>query len=385
MAHVKQVEKPMKKPIYKKWWFWAIIIVVAIGVSSAGGGDNPEPTEVGSGNTTEEIAEATEKPTPKPTVTPNPYEKYYNVVMENELVINGNELSINLTTNIADGAIIEFYITNVVETIDGSTAEVEDGKASVTFILGEDASVDEYIGLIMFEFDRLENKQNQNIIDIYGENGENITGDLALDDTASGVFVRTNIVYYPNQQAVIDARKQVIIDEYNINKYSGSGQDVVTDIILPKSLSILRLKNKGKSNFIVYLHDETDKDLIANEIGNFNGTIPIFGEGPFMLEIDGDKWSAEFEPMFEAESGVFNGKGFAASGYFDVPEENIWTITHNGESNFIVYLHTDQGSELVQNEIGKVNGNIILDIPSGSTICVWEIQADGEWSINPKE
>lgn len=46
MAHVKQVDKPKNKSIFKKWWVWTIIIIVAIVIISASGGDNEEPIEV---------------------------------------------------------------------------------------------------------------------------------------------------------------------------------------------------------------------------------------------------------------------------------------------------------------------------------------------------
>ncbi len=39
----------VKKPIYKKWWFWLIIAIAFIGIIAAAGGDSSEPSS-SSGN-----------------------------------------------------------------------------------------------------------------------------------------------------------------------------------------------------------------------------------------------------------------------------------------------------------------------------------------------
>lgn len=35
----------MSKPIYKRWWFWAIIVIVLIAIGSSGGEDKPKKAE----------------------------------------------------------------------------------------------------------------------------------------------------------------------------------------------------------------------------------------------------------------------------------------------------------------------------------------------------
>lgn len=51
----------MKKPFYKKWWFWAIVVIIVIGLGSEtakqptkAGTDSPLATESNSGETKEE-------------------------------------------------------------------------------------------------------------------------------------------------------------------------------------------------------------------------------------------------------------------------------------------------------------------------------------------
>lgn len=50
-----------KAPIYKKWWFWAIIVVVIVGIGEAGvsNRDNNQPEEITNENTTNETSEDT--------------------------------------------------------------------------------------------------------------------------------------------------------------------------------------------------------------------------------------------------------------------------------------------------------------------------------------
>lgn len=38
------MEKPIKKPLFKRWWFWVIVVIVVIGAIASGGNDNTKPT-----------------------------------------------------------------------------------------------------------------------------------------------------------------------------------------------------------------------------------------------------------------------------------------------------------------------------------------------------
>ncbi len=57
-------------------------------------------------------------------------------------------------------------------------------------------------------------------------------------------------------------------------------------------------------------------------------------------------------------------------------------MTHDGQRNFVVYLHCGTNRQLVQNRIGSFQGSSILTMPAGS--CAWEVQADGNWSLKPR-
>lgn len=39
------MEKPIKKPLFKRWWFWVIIVVVVIGAIASGGDNDKKPVD----------------------------------------------------------------------------------------------------------------------------------------------------------------------------------------------------------------------------------------------------------------------------------------------------------------------------------------------------
>lgn len=54
------------------------------------------------------------------------------------------------------------------------------------------------------------------------------------------------------------------------------------------------------------------------------------------------------------------------------------SITHEGQSNFLVLAFNKTGVDNIVNEIGAYSGNVLLETPSIVTIT-----ADGGWTINP--
>jgi|GEM_PF-3647334 len=373
--------KQGRKQVFLTWFIAGFVCLILVGVTS-------DSEDASSDNVTvsESTEEAADESLEEPAVEEGTYDT--EIALTGTIVKGDGTLTVDITTNIIDGAIIDVFILNDGLDSLSDVVEVKNGEATIEFTLPEEWNPQAYAGSVSLNFNKEEHSQPDEVKVAYGEKGELITSKDAQDQDDGGVSVHvlTNSVFYPDEETVQSFKRQEMIDKYADLKYEGSNQDVIQDIILPTGLSTVTFNYTGSSNFIVYLHSSTGKDLIVNEIGRFNGTIPVFGEGPFMLEVDGaGSWTADFNPMLETDTAIFEGNGFNVSGYFSAPKETVWTVSHDGRSNFIVYLHTDKGSELVQNEIGVVDGTIILDIPSGSTICLWEVQADGNWSLKPKE
>jgi len=76
--------------------------------------------------------------------------------------------------------------------------------------------------------------------------------------------------------------------------------------------------------------------------------------------------------------------GDQVSGLFLPTKEGAvpFVFTHNGTSNFIVLVTCGGGTDYAQNEIGKVDGSAVVKFSDGP--CLWDVQADGEWTISAK-
>lgn len=132
------------------------------------------------------------------------------------------------------------------------------------------------------------------------------------------------------------------------------------------------------------LYQGDERDLLINEIGRYNGSRPIWGDDQTILAIDADgAWTLEIRSVWITDTAAFSGKGDAVSGAFVPPKGGPWNVIHDGESNFVVLLHCAGGSDLIQNEIGSVSGSIMVSFLEGP--CLWEVEADGKWSLAPRE
>ncbi len=153
---------------------------------------------------------------------------------------------------------------------------------------------------------------------------------------------------------------------------------------MPSALSVVRFTHKGASNFAVWIYQDGDKDLLVNTIGSYSGTRPIFKDAPAYFDITADgAWTIDIVPLGLAGDGApFSGKGDDVSGVFAAPDTGAWTFTHDGDRNFAVWLHCDEGSDLIQNEIGQVDNSHIVEF--NGDLCFWEVEADGSWALAPR-
>jgi len=169
--------------------------------------------------------------------------------------------------------------------------------------------------------------------------------------------------------------------------YSGSGAEVVILDPLGEDVFYATVTHDGSSNVALWSVDENgqDIDLLVNEIGDYEGAVPInFSGDPAALRIEADgDWTIEFHHLAEAPrwdgTGAYEARGDgvlivdgAAEGLTPV------TLTHDGESNFAGWAYGDGSyADLIVNEIGTYEGTMLL--PDGSLVLV--ITADGLWSI----
>ncbi len=169
---------------------------------------------------------------------------------------------------------------------------------------------------------------------------------------------------------------------------SGTGQEVTDPFYLRAPVNRIKFRHRGESNFIVHAFDPSgEEEYLVNVIGNYDGSVPLFGEGEWYLEVDADgPWTARIEAVPMASKPVLSlsGSGDYVSDAF-MPSRTgpvPYAFTHSGESNFIVHLYCGDEADYVQNEIGPVENSAVARFAEGP--CLWEVNADGEWSIAPK-
>ena len=177
-------------------------------------------------------------------------------------------------------------------------------------------------------------------------------------------------------------------------KISGHGDGVVTHCTLKSGPNVFAISHTGTSNFIVRIFDdEGDRDTLINEIGDYRGSVLAFGGteysnqsiGPCTWEIRADGgWTIETTPPAD---GRTNGTGDDVTTCTLASGNNVFNVSHNGESNFIVGIYDQEGSrDTLVNEIGQYDGTVlvragdgVLDLIPGP--CTIEINADGAWTI----
>lgn len=169
----------------------------------------------------------------------------------------------------------------------------------------------------------------------------------------------------------------------------GNGDKVVDFTKTWSGPSILKITNKGSSNFVVENYDSEGNqiDLLVNEIGSYSGTQLI---GIMIYEADTTRFSIESSGAWSITAYPFDLSlldQVSAPGHLDGKGDDVVAINGNadlitgadtGESNFIIYALDDSNESLIFNEIGPYSGQKVL--PSGSVVLI--ILCQDSWSID---
>ena len=171
-------------------------------------------------------------------------------------------------------------------------------------------------------------------------------------------------------------------------KLSGTGKVVTDKFTPPGAVNRITFDHKGQSNFIVHVFNEDgNEDSLVNVIGSYHGEVLLFEGGPVYFEVNADgPWSAVVDLVLRSDTPVtqLSGHGDTVSDAFtpDTSGAVPYVLTHSGERNFIVHLYCAGGIDSVENEIGKVNDQVVVRFSDGP--CLWGVHADGDWSLAPK-
>jgi len=166
----------------------------------------------------------------------------------------------------------------------------------------------------------------------------------------------------------------------------GQGDDVIK-LEIPAVPVVVELTHDGTSNFAVTSLDDSFEsiDLLVNEIGPYEGTRGMqLSEDEIVtgLEIMADgNWTYEIRPVAQEPvlSCPVNGRGddiIVLSNFKDSGRPA--DLTHDGESNFSIVTYGGFLPDLIVNEIGPYDGTVKVSAEP----FVWDITADGAWSID---
>ena len=173
--------------------------------------------------------------------------------------------------------------------------------------------------------------------------------------------------------------------------FNGTGDTVITSFNLELGLTVVASTHSGVRNFVVWLKDSqgANVELFVNEIGAYDGSgaVGITSAGQHVLDIDADgDWTIAITQPREVNAPSTT--SFAGSGDFATPVFTassglqIFDLTYNGPSNFIVWLMDEDGNleELLANEIGSYTGSDSASVAGGEYLL--DVTASGPWAVS---
>lgn len=250
---------PAKKAVWKRWWFWVAVVLVIgiIGLAAGGGGtgdtDQRASAESPPAQTESPASVESQSPAPEPTEPPAPAEpKPINLKGSGKTATKPFKLEGGFTT---------FHI------------KASGGSNVIVYLVNDRGKQVELLVNVIGTYD--------------GVSGIGVKpGEYLLDIDA------------PSSWTAVLEQPRPISGKTPPQTYSGSGPDVAGPVTLD-GLTRVVMKYQGKSNFIVYLVNDrgVQVELLANEIGSFNGSTALPGDGGiYWLTVDADgKWSIKIQ------------------------------------------------------------------------------------------
>jgi hypothetical protein len=178
----------------------------------------------------------------------------------------------------------------------------------------------------------------------------------------------------PGRGVTIDGKGSALSNEISPD-YMGT---------LSVGIAVVTLSHSGKSSFIVSAVQGDQAEVLTQAIGQYRGQRPLVVTSAVAFDVtaDGD-WSLKVQPMSSGGTPAFSGSGDGVSSFFTPPQPREWSISHNGQSAFVVYAHCVGGSVLVEDGSGTVQDQQRLTFGRGP--CFWEVRADGAWSLKQNQ
>lgn len=240
----------VKKPVYKRWWFWALLVVIIIALmpdTRTDSGKDTQPTQAESQPAKETVSEPAQ-------IDEEPVQKEPELVIPDDVVYSGSGDDV-LTIEPLDGAYV-FYIT---------------GNAGANhFAVTSYDSAGNYVDLLV------------NTTDPY--NG------LVVDLTQSATVLEIKAT--GDWQITLSSIYNVDIVSAGMT-HTGSGDSV---FLIAGDVSVATITgNAGANHFAVKAYGSNDSDLLVNTTDPYEGKVLVKCDPAFfVVDSEGD-WSITLE------------------------------------------------------------------------------------------
>ncbi|MEH7122075.1 hypothetical protein V7127_02400 [Bacillus sp. JJ1773] len=192
--------------------------------------------------------------------------------------VNGNKITVSIDSNVPDGGIFEVSLVDGNFNVLSDFLEIKDGKVNKDFEIPKDWGVGHIGTMAMFRFNLPEHPQPEHIKNLYGNNGEKLSGKLAVEHNQNGknAVLETKTVAYPSEEAVLAEQEKGF--DAAIDEIINTGNGLILDVS-PRYDNEWKMVNVVVSDTWYYSADhekerfaETLGEIVQNLVINFSKT-----------------------------------------------------------------------------------------------------------------
>ncbi len=179
--------------------------------------------------------------------------------------------------------------------------------------------------------------------------------------------------------------------------YSGSGDSIITGIVLPKGIFVATIKIDSTRHYDVKFHlNNDDYELLVNNSGEpYAGSVLIKGssieainDGILEIDSEGD-WEVKIDMLSSSCTNNITGTGDTVTGIFNgTGKKEVIKVKIDSTRHYHVKLYeiTTKNQEnyydLLINDSGEVySGEVLGKLQAGKQY-FFEVNAEGDWSIS---
>lgn len=242
-----------KKPFYKRWWF---IVIIVLGIIGAITGNKEESEKSNKSEVESKVVLSSD----------DGVKDEYTIDGTMDVEFNDDKVVITVKSNAEDGSIFECFL------IDGNLNSVSDfitienGIAQKEFEIPEEWEVGYLAGSAMMRFNLDEHPQPDHIKKIYGEKGEKLVGELAVENHLGGknINIESKAIAYPDEDTVREHLNELFYEA--MTELIELGDGLIVDIKPYMSGEGWRMAKVIVSD-AWYYSAEHEKERFAEQVG----------------------------------------------------------------------------------------------------------------------